>query len=119
MLLVDDEEAIRTIARATLERFGYRVMVAANGAQAVALYAQHRSDIAVVLTDMAMPVMDGPATIIALMSIDPAVKLCRSRTRRRRCSRRFATFCLTTRRRVRDDEAQIVTPRTFRSLPQT
>jgi CheY-like chemotaxis protein len=75
ILLVDDEAAIREIAGATLERFGYRVMSATNGAEAVALFAVHRGDIAAVLTDMAMPVMDGPAMIIALKSIDASVKI--------------------------------------------
>jgi CheY-like chemotaxis protein len=75
ILLVDDEVAIREIAGATLERFGYRVMPAANGAEAVALFAVHRGDIAAVITDMAMPVMDGPAMIVALKSIDASVKI--------------------------------------------
>jgi PAS domain S-box-containing protein len=75
VLVVDDEPGIRVIAEKTLERYGYGVLVAGNGAEAVALYAQHRSKIAVVLTDMAMPVMDGPATIIALRSMNPAVKI--------------------------------------------
>jgi PAS domain S-box-containing protein len=75
IMIVDDEAAIRDIAKATLERFGYRVMLAANGAEAVALFAVHRAEIAVVLTDMAMPVMDGPSTIIALKSIDRSVKI--------------------------------------------
>jgi CheY-like chemotaxis protein len=74
VLLVDDEEAILTITGQTLQAFGYRVMKAHNGAEAVALYAQHRA-IDVVITDMAMPIMDGPATIYALLQIDPAVKL--------------------------------------------
>lgn len=75
VMVVDDEPAIRAIAKVTLERFGYRVIVATNGAEAVALYATRRSEIALVLTDMAMPVMDGPATIIALKSIDPSVRI--------------------------------------------
>ena len=75
ILVVDDEEALRKIARMTLERSGYRVLVAANGAEAVALYAVHRTEIAVVLTDMAMPVMDGPATIVALKAINANVKI--------------------------------------------
>ena len=50
-------------------------MVAANGAEAVAVYAQHREEIAVVLTDMTMPVMDGPATILALRAINPEVRI--------------------------------------------
>jgi CheY-like chemotaxis protein len=75
VLLADDEEAVREIARKTLERFGYRVLLAANGAEAVSLFAQHREKIAVVITDMAMPVMDGAATIVALRTIEPGVKI--------------------------------------------
>jgi len=75
VLVVDDELSIRTVAQRTLERFGYRVLLAAQGAEAVALYAQHQKEIAVVLTDMAMPVMDGSATIIALRAMDPQVKI--------------------------------------------
>ena len=73
VLVVDDEEMIRNVARRTLERFGYRVLLASNGAEAVSLYAQHHQDIAVVLTDMTMPVMDGPATIVALRALNPKV----------------------------------------------
>jgi len=75
VLLVDDEEHIRTVTGRTLERFGYRVVAAANGAEAVLLYAQHRGDVAVVLTDMNMPVLDGPATIVALRTIDPGIRV--------------------------------------------
>jgi CheY-like chemotaxis protein len=75
VLLVDDEAGIRELTGKTLEQFGYRVRHAANGAEALALYVQHREDIAVVLTDMAMPVMDGPAAIIALKSLNPAVRI--------------------------------------------
>jgi PAS domain S-box-containing protein len=75
LLLVDDEEPVREVARKTLERFGYRVLLATNGAEAVSLFALHREKIAAVITDMAMPVMDGAATIVALRTIDPAVKI--------------------------------------------
>jgi PAS domain S-box-containing protein len=75
ILVVDDEEAIRNVARKTLERFGYRVMVASNGAEAMAVYANHPQEIAVVVTDMAMPIMDGPALAIALASINPQVRI--------------------------------------------
>jgi PAS domain S-box-containing protein len=75
VLVVDDEAAIRKVVRSTLERFGYEVMLASHGAEAVAIYAQHRGRIAVVLTDMAMPVMDGPATIIAIKAINPDARI--------------------------------------------
>jgi two-component system, cell cycle sensor histidine kinase and response regulator CckA len=70
VLVVDDEEAIRRILRTTLERNGYEVMLASHGAEAVGLYAQHRDKIALVLTDMAMPVMDGAATVLAIKAIN-------------------------------------------------
>ena len=75
ILLVDDEEAICTTVKKILERFGYRVITAANGAEAVSLYAGRGAEIAVVITDMHMPIMDGPATIVALKSMNPAVKI--------------------------------------------
>jgi len=75
VLVVDDDEAIRGVARRTLERFGYRVLLASNGAEAVAEYARSGREIAVVLTDMAMPIMDGPATIMALRVLNPEVKI--------------------------------------------
>ena len=75
VLVVDDEEPIRNLAQTMLERFGYRVLLAANGAEAVKLYNSRRNEIALVITDMAMPVMDGPATIAALQAINPNVKV--------------------------------------------
>jgi two-component system, cell cycle sensor histidine kinase and response regulator CckA len=75
VLVVDDEDAIRQITKGTLETFNYRVLVAADGTEAVAVYAQHREEVAVVLTDMMMPFMDGPATIRALRKMNPQVRV--------------------------------------------
>lgn len=75
ILVVDDEAGIRAIAKRTLERYGYRVLLACQGAEAVSLYARHHEDIAVVLTDMTMPIMDGPALIIALRAMNPRVRI--------------------------------------------
>jgi PAS domain S-box-containing protein len=75
ILIVDDETAILDITRQTLESFGYKVITAEDGAEAIALYAMHRSEIAVVLTDMMMPVMDGAALIAALRRINPGVQI--------------------------------------------
>ena len=44
-------------------------------AEALVAYAQHQKEIALVLTDMAMPIMDGPALIIALKSMNPEVRI--------------------------------------------
>ncbi len=75
LLLVDDEQSIRDVARRSLERFGYKVLTASNGAEALAVYVRRQPEIAVVITDMAMPIMDGPALIIALKSINPQVRI--------------------------------------------
>jgi PAS domain S-box-containing protein len=73
ILVVDDESSILDMARQALETFGYRVATAGDGAEAVALYAQRKDEIAAVLTDMMMPVMDGLALIAALRRIKPDV----------------------------------------------
>ena len=75
VLVVDDEEPIRNLAQKVLTRFGYRVLLAADGAEAVSLYAPRQNEIDVVITDMAMPIMDGPATIVALKAINSAVRI--------------------------------------------
>ncbi len=75
ILLVDDEASILTITSQTLQAFGYRVLTATDGADALAAYVQHKHEVAAVLTDMMMPVMDGAATIHALMRINPAIKI--------------------------------------------
>ncbi|HEU4711749.1 MAG TPA: PAS domain S-box protein [Pyrinomonadaceae bacterium] len=75
ILVVDDEESIREITRGTLEAFGYRVLTASDGTEALALYADKKNEIAVVLTDMVMPFMDGQATIRALQRMSPQVRI--------------------------------------------
>ena len=75
ILVVDDEESIREITRGTLETFGYKVLAASDGTEALALYADKKNEIAVVLTDMVMPFMDGPATIRALQRMNPNVRI--------------------------------------------
>ena len=75
VLVVDDEPAVRQITQLTLEAFGYRVLVAVDGSDAVAVYARRGDEIAVVLTDMMMPVMDGPATIRVLRKMNPLVRI--------------------------------------------
>ena len=75
VLVVDDEESIREITRGTLETFGYTVLTASDGTEALALYADKKNQIAAVLTDMVMPFMDGPATIRALQRMNPKVKI--------------------------------------------
>jgi signal transduction histidine kinase/ActR/RegA family two-component response regulator len=78
VLLVDDDASILAITGQTLEYFGYRVVNANDGAQAVAIYAEKKNEIAVVLTDMMMPIMGGPSLVSVLLRINPAIKIVRS-----------------------------------------
>jgi len=70
ILVVDDEEPMRRITRGILEAFGYRVVLACNGAEAVASYTLRGAEIAAVITDMTMPVMEGPEAIRILRSMN-------------------------------------------------
>ncbi len=67
ILIVDDEEAIRKIARQMLEKNGYRVIEAANGLQALALLDKEPQCADLILTDLLMPEMSGPTLIRALL----------------------------------------------------
>ncbi|GAB1538295.1 hypothetical protein NUACC21_09530 [Scytonema sp. NUACC21] len=75
ILVVDDDEAISEITKTSLEKNGYKVLVAREGTEAVALYIQHKKEIHVVVIDMMMPSMDGSTTIRVLKKINPEVKI--------------------------------------------
>jgi hypothetical protein len=75
ILVVDDEDAIRDITKTSLEAHNYQAITASDGIEAIALYAEHRDNISLVLTDMVMPSMDGLTTIRTLQKINPDVKI--------------------------------------------
>jgi PAS domain S-box-containing protein len=75
VLVIDDEASILTITSQTLQAFGYKSLTAVDGADGVAIYAQNVNEIALVVTDMNMPVMNGMATIRALLRVNPNVKI--------------------------------------------
>jgi two-component system cell cycle sensor histidine kinase/response regulator CckA len=75
VLVVDDEESIREITRATLEKFGYRVLTAADGAEAFDVFKQNQTSVDVILTDVMMPVLDGAGLVKKVREIDPKVKI--------------------------------------------
>jgi CheY-like chemotaxis protein len=75
ILIAEDEASIRKVTSSALETHGYKVLTADDGAQAVALYAQNKDKINVVLMDMMMPVMDGHASIREIRKINPQAKI--------------------------------------------
>ncbi len=75
ILVVDDEEMIRNLARELLVELGYRVDLAEDGAAAVEQFRDHHPTIALVLLDMIMPNMDGAETYRTLKDIDPSVRV--------------------------------------------
>lgn len=75
ILLVDDEIVIREVAQLILQNNGYKVLVAEDGPSALALFAQQIGNVAVVVTDLAMPIMDGLALVRALRRIQPGLKV--------------------------------------------
>ena len=75
ILVVDDEGEIRTMTAAVLTTYGYHVLLAADGAEAVSIYAQRRAEISVVLTDIMMPVVDGVALCRVLRKMNPQICL--------------------------------------------
>ena len=75
ILVVDDEAPIRAIISAALENGCYTALEASDGAEALTVYMEHRDSIKAVLLDMAMPIMDGEATIRALRKINPGLKI--------------------------------------------
>ena len=75
VLLIDDEQGVREVLHALLEAYGYRVLVAQDGADGLALFREHRSEIGVVLTDMMMPGIQGAEVIQELRRIDPQARI--------------------------------------------
>ena len=75
ILVVDDEADVRGVIQRTLEKHGYRVLTAAEGTEAMGLFARHRAEIRAVLTDMMMPDMDGPSLVRALRHLDPQLPI--------------------------------------------
>lgn len=73
VLVVDDEAAIRTLTRQTLDTYGYVTAVASNGAEAIEYLEAAATRVDLVLTDMAMPVMDGAATAAYLLKHYPDI----------------------------------------------
>ena len=75
VLVVDDEQPIRLVTEAALQDHGYRVLTAAEGTEASALFATHRSAVKTVVIDLDMPEMDGQTAIAILQQLNPDVPI--------------------------------------------
>ncbi len=75
ILIIEDEAPIRKIVTQILESMNFKVLGAENGAVGLETFVKHQKDIDLIITDLMMPVMDGPATIIAIHHIDPTAKI--------------------------------------------
>jgi two-component system cell cycle sensor histidine kinase/response regulator CckA len=75
VLLVEDEEAVRTLARQVLERQGYAVVAAPDGEVALALARRHLGRIDLLLTDLVMPMLGGAELAEQLAPLRPDMKV--------------------------------------------
>ncbi len=69
ILIIDDEDELRSMLHQMLEQAGHEVTEAVNGAEGIQLYEQGRPDL--IITDIIMPEKEGVETIIALRRADP------------------------------------------------
>ena len=75
VLLVEDNESVRSLARETLVRNGYRVLEARNGEEALGIGSAHLHEISIVVTDVVMPVMGGRELARQLTTWRPGLKV--------------------------------------------
>ncbi|HEX7654748.1 MAG TPA: response regulator, partial [Verrucomicrobiae bacterium] len=74
ILVVDDEPAVRRLASAILMRNGYRTITASEGREGAALFARHRDEIRLVISDVMMPQLDGPGMLREIKQISPSTR---------------------------------------------
>jgi two-component system, cell cycle sensor histidine kinase and response regulator CckA len=75
VLLVDDEEMIRNLGRTILQRYGYEVLLAEDGQDAIEVYERERERIDLVILDLTMPRLSGHDAFRQLMRINPDVRV--------------------------------------------
>jgi len=74
ILLVEDEDAVRSLACRILEKHGYRILPAANGRDAMEIATREEGRIELVLTDIVMPGLNGRGLVERLSAIRPSIK---------------------------------------------
>ncbi|MCX5863363.1 MAG: PAS domain S-box protein [Deltaproteobacteria bacterium] len=75
ILLVEDEEVLRELGTELLNDFGYEVITAGNGREALEIYQRERERIALVILDLIMPEMDGKQCLVEILGVDPKARI--------------------------------------------
>jgi Signal transduction histidine kinase len=75
ILVVDDDDSVRDLTTAMLSRHGYRVLAAASGTEAVALFAPRSLEVRLIVTDIGMPELDGYALAKVATSLNPSIHI--------------------------------------------
>jgi two-component system cell cycle sensor histidine kinase/response regulator CckA len=75
ILVAEDEDGVRSLTREVLEKYGYTVLEAANGEEALKVAEAHEGPLDLLLSDVVMPRMGGPELAQALLAKRPSVKV--------------------------------------------
>jgi len=75
VLVVDDEESVRQVSRAILERQGYEPLLASDGLEGVACFRDHHARIVLALVDVVLPGLDGEAVVREMRQIVPSLPI--------------------------------------------
>ena len=82
VLVVDDDDTLRTVLARELRKRGFDVYSTGSGAEAVEMYCRSSTRIDVILMDVNLPGMSGPETLDAILAVDPFVRCCFNDRRR-------------------------------------
>lgn len=75
VLVIDDEEVIRSVSKSILERAGYKVLSAASGKEGIDKFREHNREVLCVLLDLTMPFMPGNLVFAKLKALDPQAQV--------------------------------------------
>jgi PAS domain S-box-containing protein len=75
VLVVEDEESVRNLAMRILQGYGYQVLTAANGQEALEIFERHDGPIHLILTDVVMPRMSGKELAVRMGDLQPGIKV--------------------------------------------
>lgn len=75
VLVAEDDEAVRLLTRIALERYGYSVLAASGGAEALEMAGKHGGPIHLLLSDMLMAGLSGPTLAVQMIALRPAIKV--------------------------------------------